>query len=222
MHPLTSQQKAALDIVFNAFLKQAAWEPEETVSTVDEVLTNSVVEMRFDQAPRDLFWANDFLPSLLQNCAQEQNVFDFSDLKNVFAYEFADGDGDNYIMLYASEKSGVFVRLSGYMGEYCDDNYDARATVLMDFSITPEQIHQMIIKEVKHSVRAVAQSLQSKMNGITTAVPSGLKEDVNEIVLKEFLSIDLFKPVLAKKSQQELQSHVDTVTPSAAKKPRKV
>jgi len=222
MHPLTSQQKAALDIVFNAFLKEAEWEPEETVSTVDEVLEDSVVKMQFDQAPRDLFWVTDFLPSLLQNCAKDQNVFDFSDLKNVFTYEFADGDGDNYIMLYASEKSGVFVRLSGYMGEYCDDNYDARANVLMDFSITPEQTQKIIIKEVKQSVRSVAQSLQSKMNGITTAVPSWLKEDVDEIVLKEFLSIDLFKPVLAKKSQQELQSHVDTVTPSAAKKSRKV
>lgn len=187
---------------------------------------DSVLELELYEAPRDLFYDNKTLLEWIRSSVEENDeiarFFNLSEIKQVFSDNENDGDGDGYHMVFASEGDGLFISLSGSMGEYCDENYDATAYITFDFKSSKENTQIQLLKTVSNTVRRFASNLQSKVDGATQSLPAAVKERAQQIVMEEFLQIECLQPTLAEKSRQELMSHVDNVEQPAKAKRRKV
>lgn len=191
----------------------------------NDLENDSILELELYEAPRDLFYDEKTLLKWIQSSVEENGeiakFFNLSEIKQVFSDNGNDGDGDTYHIIFASERDGLFISLSGSMGEYCDENYDATAYITFDFKSSQENTQTQLLKTVSTTVRGFASALQSKVNGATAHLPAAVKDQAQQIMMEEFLKIECLQPTLAEKSRQELMSHVDNIATPKAKR-RKV
>lgn len=212
---LTPNEKELVLEFFNGFQKagKSLYQNIELEHITEDLENGSVVDLELDEAPRDLFWEPETLlkwikSSIDGNSAIDQ-FFNFSHMKMVFQYSTPEEYGEDYHIVFASEDNGLFVSLIGNMGEYSDENYDARADISFDFKSSKENTQNRLLKIVANTISNFASTLQSKMNGATENLPAGLKTQAQHIMIEEFLKTECLKPVLAEKSRQELMSHVE-------------
>lgn len=171
------------------------------------------VDLELDEAPRDLFYEPEtlleWIKSSINGNTEIDQFFNFSNMKMVFNYSSPEEYGEEYHIVFASEDDGLFISLNGEMGEYSDENYDARANICFDFKSSKEHTQNKLLNIVSNTISSFANTLQNKVNAATQNLPAGLKTQAQHIIMEEFLKTECLKPVLAEKSRQELMSHVE-------------
>ena len=226
---LTSNEKQLILNFLNEFQKNGKdlYQEIDLDNVQNDLDSGSILEIELYDAPRDLFYDSKTFLNWIQSSVEENSetaqFFNLSGIQKVFSNSGNDGDGDSYHFIFASEEDGLFVSLSGSMGEYCDENYDATAYISFDFKSSKENTHQRLLKTVSNTVREFAATLQSKVDEATADLPASLKQQAQHIMLEEFSKIECLHPVLVEKSRQELMSHVESVqTNTKPQKMRKV
>lgn len=222
---LTSNEKQLILNFLNEFQKNGKdlYQEIDLDNVQNDLDSGSILEIELYDAPRDLFYDSKTFLNWIQSSVEENSetaqFFNLSGIQKVFSNSGNDGDGDSYHFIFASEEDGLFVSLSGSMGEYCD----ATAYISFDFKSSKENTHQRLLKTVSNTVREFAATLQSKVDEATADLPASLKQQAQHIMLEEFSKIECLHPVLVEKSRQELMSHVESVqTNTKPQKMRKV
>ncbi len=212
---LTSNEKELVLEFFNGFQKAGStlYQNIELEHISQNLEDGCVVDLELEEAPRDLFWEPrtllEWIKSSIDGNSAIDKFFNFSNMKMVFNYSTPEEYGENYHIVFASEDDGLFISLTGNMGEYSDENYDARADISFDFKSSKENTQNRLLSIVGSTISSFALTFQSKMNEATQNLPAGLKTQAQHIMMKEFSEIECLKPVLAEKSRQELMSHVE-------------
>lgn len=212
---LTSDEKNLVLEFFKGFQRSGERLYQNiTLDHISEDLENgSIVDLELEEAPRDLFWDPktllEWLQSAIDGNVEISQFFNFSNMKMVFNCSTPEEYGEGYHIVYASEDDGLFVSLTGNMGEYSDENYDARADIRFEFKSSKEHTQNQLLSIVSNTIGSFASELQSKVNGATQNLPAALKAQAQHIMMEEFSKIECLKPVLAEKSRQELMSHVE-------------
>lgn len=212
---LTSKEKELVLEFFNGFQKSGnnLYQNIEIGHISEDLEDGSVVDLELEEAPRDLFWEPatllEWIKSSINENAEIAQFFNFSNMKMVFNYSAPEEYGEEYHIVYASDDDGLFISLTGNMGEYSDENYDARADISFDFKSSKEHTQNRLLSIVGNTISSFASTLQSKVNAATQNLPAGLKTQAQHIIMEEFLKTECLKPVLAEKSRQELMSHVE-------------
>lgn len=94
-----------------------------------------------------------------------------------------DGDGDeNYTIIFADKTNGIYTYIKGYMGQYCDENYDAQGHFGFMFNCSPEAIDQMILKEAENVSSRIANEVQEKVNSVLRNTLPDLKRKCGKSV----------------------------------------
>lgn len=213
---LTSDEKNLIVEFFKGFQKSGErFYQNIALDHISEDLENgSIVDLELEEAPRDLFWEPktllEWLESAIDGNAKIAQFFNFSNIKMVFSCSTPEEYGEDYHIIYASEDDGLFISLTGNMGQYSDENYDARADIRFEFKSPKEHTQNRLLSVVSNTISGFASELQSKVNEATQNLPAGLKTQAQYIMIEEFSKIECLKPVLAEKSRQELMSHVES------------
>lgn len=186
----------------------------------------SEVELDVEDAPREIFYSPDTFLEWINSSVGEnlalKDLLNSSDMEVVFNYSSNEEYGEEYHIIFASEKDGLFISLTGNMGQYNDENYDAHAYINFDFKSPKKTTQQKLLKAVSSTVKEFASTLQQKVNGAIKGLPPSLQDEAQHILTQEFLKIECLKPVLVEKERQELLSHVESSASQAKTKKRKV
>lgn len=176
---------------------------------------DAIETSRFDfdltNLDRDLFYGN-VLAEAIKKAAKDLNSSELhcENLQTAFFYSYTDGDGDeNFTIVFADKTNGVYTYLKGYMGEYCDENYDAQGAFSFIFNCSPESIDKMILQEAERVSARIANDVQSQINNLLRNTMPDLKENMGKVFRQQFEEQEFFKPILVAKQQKELLSHIE-------------
>ena len=166
-----------------------------------------------DEKPFDLNTFDDEEKQILQNAVDYLLT---GKIQVVFSHDENDDDGygGSVSSLWVSDLSrGWLMQVDGSMGSYCDDNYDANATIKIQTGLTPAQVEELVEQEVVTTVERLTSNFCNTLRNLTSCLPDGVKKMASKIVLGAVTSTtqghELFAPVLANKEKQEIQSHLD-------------
>ena len=152
-----------------------------------------------------------------------QNACKNSELKKEFDVQNADivfrnaelvGSDSDYVQYeywLANPEKNWLVIVTGGMGSYCDENYDATADFEFDIDCDASNLEQKISARVTQWSAQLSASLQKSVNEVLETVPENQRAALHAVIVNQFKKTDFFAPILADKENQEITSHVNQV-----------
>lgn len=193
----------------------SADEWKETLQALTENDTSCEVECQ--GVSRSLLDSEDSFVALLNRVCKSASLnksFDVGNADVVFrAVDNLSSDSDYFSYEYwvANPSKNWLVVVSGGMGSYCDENYDASVRLSFDINCDQAALKEKISSRVTEWSQELSCSMQKSIDNLLSTVPEDQRAELQNVIVSQFKKTEFFAPVLASKENQEITSHVDQV-----------
>lgn len=183
-------------------------------------------EGTYDQVARDAFYSpQDILKEM------RQFLFDaggdalikhlgMKEASILMDYAASDNDAPTHDVVLGSIEKGWVLHLQSQVFDYCDENYDLQATLVLRSNLTPqdalEYVNNIVSSNIANAVDVFARDLKRLMRSL----PSSSGALAEETLEKFLLSEKVLRPVVVKKQKEELIGAIDRQDLVSSPKPK--
>ena len=210
---------------------------DETLSEVASSIKQDqtfIEGVEIEQVSRSAFYGGKGLLEVIKQVVNsyepedEEETIDLAQALNLdhaqpLFYASEPDEGGEYVLVLIGHRGenpaqNWVLHVSAFMGEYCDEDYDLSANVSFHTNVSKLDMDQQLQQATQDWVGRHVKQFSSALNAIKNSLPVSLQATFNESVLNTLQDVDLFRPVLANKENQELSSHVEEASQTSPSK----
>src|SRR5690606_8073657 len=134
--------------------------------------------------------------------------FDFENASIVFESATPDDSGMDHVLWVANIEKRWLISCRGYMGEYCDEDFDITAFFSIYTDISKKEFEKLLTKQVDELVASEVSAFCTEMSATQKSLPQPYQHLIEEGIMKYFKQHDITRPYVALHEKEVIQQNL--------------